>query len=116
MDRAVRREYKNSVFIDLFGQDKYRLQLFQTLHPEMPEVTAADIETITLRQVITEHQYNDMAFLVNDRLMVFVEAQSTWSVNILIRILLYLADTIHESMSLSYQIMEELVMPLKTGV
>lgn len=62
----------------------------------MPEVTAADIETITLRQVVTEHQYNDMAILVNDRLMVFVEAQSTWSVNILIRILLYLADTIQE--------------------
>ena len=96
MDRSVRREYKNSVFMDLFGQDKYRLQLFQTLHPEMPEVTAADIETITLKQVVTEHQYNDMAFLVNDRLMVFVEAQSSWSVNILIRILLYLADTIQE--------------------
>ena len=96
MDRPVRREFKNSVFIDLFGQDKYRLQLFQTLHPEMPEVTAADITTLTLKQVVTEHQYNDMAFLVNDRLMVFVEAQSTWSVNILIRILLYLADTIQE--------------------
>ena len=96
MDRAIRREFKNSVFIDLFGQDKYRLQLFQVLHPEMPEVTAADITTVTLKQVITNHQYNDMAFLVKDRLMVFVEAQSTWSDNILIRVLLYLADTIQE--------------------
>ena len=56
MERTIRREYKNSVFIDLFGQDKYRLQLFQTLHPEMPEVTAADITTLTLKQVVTEHQ------------------------------------------------------------
>ena len=60
----------------------------------MTDVTADDIQTITLKQVITNHQYNDLAFLVKDRLMVFVEAQSTWSVNILIRVLLYLADTI----------------------
>ena len=94
MSERLKRDYKNSVFIDMFEQDEYRLQLFQTLHPEMTDVTAADIKTITLKQVITNHQYNDLAFLVKDRLMVFVEAQSTWSVNILIRVLLYLADTI----------------------
>ena len=94
MAETINREFKNSVFMDMFAQDEYRLQLFHTLHPEMTDVTAADIQTITLKQVITNHQYNDLAFLVRDRLMVFVEAQSTWSVNILIRVLLYLADTI----------------------
>ena len=88
MSERLKRDYKNSVFIDMFEQDAYRLQLFQTLHPEMTDVTAEDIQTITLKQVITSHQYNDLAFLVKDRLMVFVEAQSTWSVNILIRVLL----------------------------
>ena len=96
MDRNVNRNFKNSVFIDLFEQDRYRLQLFLTLHPGMTDICSGDIRTITLKQVITNHQYNDLAFLVKDRLMVFVEAQSTWSVNILIRILLYLADTIQE--------------------
>jgi len=76
MSERLKRDYKNSVFIDMFEQDEYRLQLFQTLHPEMTDVTAADIQTITLKQVITNHQYNDLAFLVKDRLMVFVEAQS----------------------------------------
>ena len=33
------------------------------------------------------------AILVKDKLMIFVEAQSTWSINILVRILLYLAMT-----------------------
>ena len=70
------------------------MQLFRTLHPEMTDITDADLKTITLKQVITNHPYNDLAFQVRDRLMIFVEAQSTWSVNILIRILLYLADTI----------------------
>ena len=96
MSEIINRGFKNSVFIDMFAQDVYRLQLFQTLHPEMTDITASDIQTITLKQVITNHQYNDLAFLVKDRLMVFVEAQSTWSVNILIRVLLYLADTIQE--------------------
>ena len=94
MNERLKRDYKNSVFIDMFEQDAYRLELFRTLHPEMTDVTADDIQTVTLKQVITNHQYNDLAFLVKDRLMVFVEAQSTWSVNILIRVLLYLADTI----------------------
>ena len=62
----------------------------------MPEITAADITVVTLKQVVTTHQYNDMAFLVKDRLLVFVEAQSQWSDNILIRILLYLTETIQE--------------------
>ena len=62
----------------------------------MTDIQASDITPITLKQVITNHQYNDLAFLVRDKLMVFVEAQSTWSVNILVRILLYLADTIQE--------------------
>ena len=53
MRNPVNREYKNSVFIDLFGQDVYRMQLFQTLHPEMSDVTSAELKTITLKQVIT---------------------------------------------------------------
>ena len=94
MEGTMKRDFKDSVFIDLFEQDDYRLQLFQTLHPEMTDVTASDIQTITLKQVVTNHQYNDLAFLVKDKLMVFVEAQYSWSLNILIRVLLYLADTI----------------------
>lgn len=93
-EQNIKPGLQDSVFIDMFEQDAYRLELFRTLHPEMTEIIAEDIQTITLKQVITNHQYNDLALLVKDRLMVFVEAQSTWSVNILIRVLLYLADTI----------------------
>ncbi len=96
MEPGVKRDFKNSVFIDLFERDDYRLQLFQTLHPDMTDVLASDIKPITLKQVITNHQYNDLAFVVRDKLMIFVEAQATWSVNILIRTLLYLADTMQE--------------------
>ena len=96
MSNPVNREFKNSVFIDLVGQNVYRMQLFRTLHPEMQDVTDADLKTITLKQVITNHSYNDLALQVRDHLMIFVEAQSSWSVNILLRILLYFADTVQE--------------------
>lgn len=94
MNEEVNREYKNSVFVDLFGQSTFRMQLFRTLHPEMVDVTDDDLRTITLKQVMTNHPYNDVALQVRDHLMIFVEAQSTWSFNILIRILLYYADTV----------------------
>ena len=94
MSTNVNRGAKNSVFIDVFEQPENRLALLRVLHPEMTDVREEDIHTVTLKQVITNHMYNDLAFQVKDRLMVFVEAQSTWSENLTVRILLYLADTI----------------------
>ena len=98
MTDEVKRDVKNTVFVDLFNQDEYRLQLFQTLHPEITDVTADELQIITIKRVITNHQYNDLAFVFRNKLMIFVEAQSTWSINILIRLLLYLAETIQEYM------------------
>ena len=93
---SVQYGAKNTVFLDLFSIPKYRLQMFQTLHPEMTDVTEDDIKPVTLNPVMVNSQYNDLAFLVRDKLVIFVEAQSTWSINILVRILLYLADTYYE--------------------
>ena len=45
--------------------------------------------------MIVDEPYNDLVFTVKDRLLVLVEAQSTWSFNILLWLLLYLADTLH---------------------
>ena len=95
----VRREAKNTVLIDLFHIPKYRYELFRTLHPEITDVTEDDIEEITLNPVILNHPYNDLGLLIKDRMMIFVEAQSTWSLNILIRILLYLAMTYQDYIS-----------------
>ena len=96
MEQTTKRNAKDSVFIDVFAQPENQLRMLHVFHPEMTDVTVDDIETITLKQVITNHQYNDLAFVVRDIMMVFVEAQSSWSVNVAVRILLYLADTIQE--------------------
>ena len=94
--QKARRNAKNSVFIDLFNIPKYQLQLYRALHPEDTEITEDDIELITLNPVLLNLMYNDLGMLIKDKLLIFVEAQSTWSINILIRILLYLAMTWQE--------------------
>ena len=93
MEPKASRQAKDHVFVDLFNQKKYCLQLFNALHPEAADVTEDDISNISISHVIVDRPYNDLGFMVRDRLLVLVEAQATWSYNILIRILLYLTDT-----------------------
>ena len=91
-NRKANRKAKDSVFVDLFHQKKYCLQLFKTLHPEM-DVTCDDIKTITLKHIVVDRQYNDLGILVKDKFVILVEAQSIWSDNILLRLWFYASDT-----------------------
>ena len=93
----VKRTAKNSVFLDLFQDKKNLLKLYKTLHPEDTEATEDILDIVTIDNVLTDNLYNDLGIMVgNDRLLLLLEAQSSWSVNILIRILLYLAQSYHE--------------------
>ena len=91
--RRSNRKAKDSVFTNLFTIPKYRYQLFKELHPEVKGITEDDIEIVTLEHVLMNNEYNDLGLLVGDHFLILAEAQSTWSVNILIRFLLYLAST-----------------------
>lgn len=95
MEYRPNRQAKDHVFVDMFSRKEYCLQLYNALHPEETDVTEADIDNITISHVIVDKPYNDLGFTVKNRLLVLVEAQSTWSNNILLRLLLYLADTVH---------------------
>ena len=86
---------KDSVFTKLFGAEdkKYLYQLYQALHPEDKTTTCDDLTVMTLESHLLEQQHNDLGFLVGMRLIILVEAQSTWSENIVYRVLLYVAMT-----------------------
>lgn len=92
----LKRAVKDSVFTDLFAQKKYLIQLYRCLHPEDKETQESDITIVTLQNVITDSLYNDLGFLVGKRLVVLVEAQSTWSPNIVVRALMYLMKTYND--------------------
>lgn len=89
----INRNIKDSVFCDLFGKPKYLMQLYHVLHPDDAETTADDLTVVTLSRTVARNIYNDLGFLAGNRLLVLVEAQSTWSENILVRFLMYLGET-----------------------
>ncbi len=84
---TANRVAKDSVFTDLFSDKRYLLELYQALHPEDTTATRDDLILMTLKSVVAEHIHNDLGFRVGDRLIVPVEAKSTWSPNIVIRLL-----------------------------
>ena len=90
---VVKRNIKDCVFTDLFGNKKYLRELYLALHPEDTDVTEDDLTDITIENVLVNDLYNDLGFRVGSRLIILVEAQSSWSPNILIRSFLYLATT-----------------------
>lgn len=92
-DNKINRNIKDSVFCDLFGMPEYLMQLYQVLHPGDMETTEDDLTIVTLSRTVARNIYNDLGFLVRNRLLVLVEAQSTWSENILVRFLMYLGET-----------------------
>jgi hypothetical protein len=89
----VNRNTKDSIFCNLFKRPEYFLELYKTLHPEDVDVTCDDVVLVTLGSLMMESRYNDFGILVRDKLLVLVEAQSSFSENILIRFLLYLGET-----------------------
>lgn len=92
----AKRTVKDSVFRNLFENPKYLLQLYQALHPEDTDVTEDQIGSVTIRNILLDQMYNDLGFMVGSKLVLLIEAQSSWSKNILVRILLYLANTWQE--------------------
>lgn len=95
-ESTPKRKIKDSVFTNLFQDKKYLLQLYRALHPEDCTVTEDAIADITMKHVLVDADYNDLGFSVGNRLMILVESQSTWTLNIIIRALMYLIQTYHD--------------------
>ena len=95
-DKVVKHTIKDSVFTNLFKEKKYLVQLYHALHPERKGVTEDDIKEVTVSNVLVDDIYNDVGFMVGSTLLVLVECQATWTVNIIFRALMYLVQTYRE--------------------
>ena len=93
MGKRLNREIKDTMFSAVFSQPKYLRQLYLVIHPEDTAVTEQSFTDITIQNILTDDIYNDLGFMVNNRLIILFEAQSTWSVNIVIRSLMYLVKS-----------------------
>jgi len=88
------RRYKDSVFVDFFGEDKNAkanfLSLYNALHGTCLDATT-ELEPLRLEQVMYMAFCNDVACLVDGKIIVLVEHQSTINANMPLRFLQYAA-------------------------
>ncbi|MBQ8138799.1 MAG: hypothetical protein IJ195_05015, partial [Lachnospiraceae bacterium] len=91
----IKREYQDSVFTNMFGREdkEYLLELYKALHPDDKSIQKDDINLVTIENVIANDIYNDLGFIAREKLVILLEAQSTWSPNIIARMFIYLART-----------------------
>jgi len=85
------REYKNSVFTMLFSIKENSLSLFNAVENTNygPET---DIKITTLSNVLVKGQQNDISFVLDGKIVVLVEHQSTINNNMALRFLMYISD------------------------
>ena len=95
-ERGVKHNVKDSVFTSLFKEKRYLIQLYRALHPEDTETTEDDLKDVTVSNVLVDDIYNDLGFTVGTTIMLLIEVQSTWTVNIIFRALMYLVQTYRE--------------------
>jgi len=86
------REHKNSVFTMLFDDKAVLLELSNALFGTHYDANTP-IEITTLKNALSYGRVNDLSYILDDRLIVLVEHQSTMSDVIPYRMLLYIADT-----------------------
>ena len=89
----INRKYKDSVFTDLFGSDKYGKQNFLALYNALAGTDLKIDEVKLERKVIEQSLYktfnNDVSWEINGKLIVLVEHQSTVNENMPFRCLEY---------------------------
>ena len=86
------RRYKDSVFVDLFGEDKNAKEKFLSLYNALHGTTfdaATKLEPLRLEQVMYMAFCNDVACLVDGKIIVLAEHQSTINANMPLRFLQY---------------------------
>ena len=88
------RRYKDSVFVDFFSEDRTAkanfLALYNALHGTDYQSTAI-LKNIRLKQVLYMNFANDVSYLVDNKIIVLAEHQSTINPNMPIRCLEYVA-------------------------
>jgi predicted transposase/invertase (TIGR01784 family) len=89
-ENKANREYKNSVFVALCEDKKRLIEIYNAVSNKNYPPDAA-LKIVTLENVLFLGRRNDVAFLLEDRLIVLLEHQSTVCENMPLRLLIYIA-------------------------
>jgi hypothetical protein len=84
------REYKNSVFTALFGEKENLLELYNAIE-NTNYGKDTEILITTLENALFMEQQNDISFVINGKIVVLIEHQSTINQNMPLRGLVYVS-------------------------
>ena len=89
------RNYKDSVFVDLFAHDitakENFISLYNALHGTNLDAKTTGVQPVMLEQVLYMKYYNDIAMLIDGKIVILIEHQSTINQNMPFRFLEYIA-------------------------
>ena len=91
-ERRVKHIVKDSLFTSLAQEKDFLKKIYLSLHKEDTSIKESDLVIKRIENVIFTGIYNDLSFTVRGKTIVFLEVQSTWSINILLRFLRYYAE------------------------
>ena len=107
------RNYKDSLFVDLFARcpeaKENFLSLYNALHGTDLKFSETKIEPVMLEKTVYTGRYNDVSMLVNDRLIVLVEQQSTVNENMPLRFLEYVTRLYEKLVPLEKRYKEKMI-------
>ena len=91
----INRNYKDSVFVDLFAHDinakRNFISLYNALHGTNLDAKTTDVQPVMLERVLYMKYYNDIAMLIDGKIVILIEHQSTINQNMPFRFLEYIA-------------------------
>ena len=89
------RNYKDSVFVDLFARDitakENFISLYNALHGTNLDAKTTEVQPVMLERVLYMKYYNDIAMLIDGKIVILIEHQSTINKNMPFRFLEYIA-------------------------
>ena len=89
------RNYKDSVFVDLFAHDvtakENFISLYNALHGTNLDAKTTEVQPVMLERVLYMKYYNDIAMLIDGKIVILIEHQSTINQNMPFRFLEYIA-------------------------
>jgi predicted transposase YdaD len=87
----INPQHKDSFFTKLFSEPERALSLYNAIS-QSDYPLGTPLEITTLEDVFFRGRYNDLSFVVDGKLVVLIEHQSTISPNIAIRLMIYLGQ------------------------
>ncbi|MBO5826236.1 MAG: Rpn family recombination-promoting nuclease/putative transposase [Treponema sp.] len=89
------RNHKDSVFVDLFANDitakENFVSLYNALHKTNLDPQTTEIKPVMLENILYMSYYNDISMLIDGKIVVLIEHQSTVNQNMPFRFLEYIA-------------------------